>query len=171
MLEFAGVMVDLIKLMKERTRPGKLLLVKRLYTDHMKRMWKSVMIIIYFTKMMHKDTTLHPDMKDKSQIQIPIVFDKLDELRERDGTTITEGIHKEWGMNNQLLSYDVPLVKNLDYCSGDVHAVAAAAIALGHRENYKSYMYQGGARDPKDDESTADENRKDSCRTGSFKGF
>ena len=42
----------------------------------------------------------------------------------------------------------MPLVKNLNYYNGDVRADAAAAIAIVHRENYKSYMYSGGARDP-----------------------
>ena len=51
-------------------------------------------------------------------------------------------------INDQHMSCGVPLVKNLNYYNGDVRADAAAAIAIVFRENYKSYMYTGGAGDP-----------------------
>ena len=105
-LDFDGLMTDLVgqheqigKLRKETTRSGKLLSEKKLYTDHMKKMWKRVMITIYFTKMLHKDTTIDPDKVHNSQTQASNVLDKIDELRERDMTTIiiyfTKGIYKD----------------------------------------------------------------------------
>ena len=64
------------KLRKETKRPGKLLSEKRLYTDHMKKVWKCDMITIYFTKMIHKHTELNPDKAPNSQIQVSDISNK-----------------------------------------------------------------------------------------------
>ena len=41
-----------------------------------------------------------------------------------------------------------PLLNNFIGYNSDAQAGAAGAIAIVHRENYKPYMYAGGARDP-----------------------